>query len=62
MRRRYDLRYDQQRRMYVVEMRDELGRQLDVEAFATWDSANHMRTELKARREQTGELLPERRR
>ncbi len=62
MRRRYDLRYDQQRRMYIVEMRDELGHQLDVEAFATWDSANHMRTELNARLEQTGELLPERRR
>ncbi len=62
MRRRYDMRFDQGPRKYVVEMRDEQGGQLDVEAFATWDSADHMRRELNARLEQTGELLPERRR
>lgn len=62
MRRRYDVRFDQRTHRYVVEMRDEQGVNRDVEAYADWGSAEHMRSELNSRLERTGELLPERRR
>ncbi|MGH2363155.1 MAG: hypothetical protein ACRDHX_00700, partial [Chloroflexota bacterium] len=62
VRRRYEVKYDPDRRRYVVEMLGETADRREVESYAEWGVADHMRTELNQRLDARGELLPERRR
>ncbi|MBV8084998.1 MAG: hypothetical protein JO247_09305 [Chloroflexi bacterium] len=61
-RRRYDLEYDRDRGIYVLYAVAEDGKRREVESFTEWAKADWTRTRLNTRLDETGLLLPERRR
>ncbi len=61
VRRRYEVGYDQTKRLYVVEVVDQTGERRQVEAYADWLTADRMRSACNARLQETGAYLPDRR-
>ena len=60
MRRRYEVRYDNQARRYLVEVVDETGQRRYIESCPDWEAAESLRTHANQRLEQAGDYLPER--
>ncbi len=61
VRRRYEIAYDQAKRLYIVEVVSQTGERRQVEAYADWLTADRMRSACNARLQETGAYLPERR-
>ena len=61
MRRRYEVRFEEKTRRYLVEVVEEGGNRRYIESYADWESADSLRTHANSRLEATGDLLAERR-